>query len=95
MRQGGLIRAAGRVRLKKTKMREKTRTQTHHEIHSSLATAATTRRRATKLVSRVSLCSPASIYRRFVEIGLVQLSQSVKNTNVTHKTQTDRLPVIN
>ena len=70
MRQGGLIRAAGRVRLKKTKMREKTRTQTHHEIHSSLATAATTRRRATKLVSRVSLCSPASIDPGFVEIGL-------------------------
>ena len=33
--------------------------------------------------------SPASMDHRFVEIGLVQLSQSVKTTNVTHR-QTDK-----
>ena len=32
----------------------------------------------------VSQYSPASIDTGFVEIGLVQLSQSVKTTNVTH-----------
>ena len=51
----------------------------------------TSRRRAKKHVPRVSPCSPASIDTGFVEIGLVQLSQSVKTTNVTHThTQTDR-----
>ena len=77
MRQAGLILAAGRVRSKINKTGEKTRNpaapKTHHEIPSSLATATTTRRRATKLVSRVSLYSPASIDLWFVEIGLVQL----------------------
>ena len=56
----------------------------HHEIHSSPSTATTSRQRATKHVPRVSPHSPASIDPRFVEIGLVQLSQSVKTTNVTH-----------
>ena len=47
---------------------------------------------ATKHVPRVSPYSPASIDPEFVEIGLVQLSQSVKTTNVTHTlTQTDGL----
>ena len=66
---------------------------THHEIHSSPATATTSRRRVTKHVPHVSLHSPTSTYPGFVEIGLVQLSQSVKTTNVTHThtdTQTDR-----
>ena len=53
------------------------RTQNTHEIHSSPATATTSRRRATIHVSRVSAYSPASIDAGFVEIGLVQLSQSV------------------
>ena len=39
-------------------------------------------------VPRVSPCSPASRDLGFVEIGLAQLSQSVKTTNSTH-TQTD------
>ena len=56
--------------------------KTHHEIHSSPVTATTSRRRATKHVPRVSPYSPASIDPGFVEIGLVQLSQSVKTTNV-------------
>ena len=62
--------------------------KTQHEIHSSPATATTSRRHATKHVPRVSPYSPASIDPEFVEIGLVQLSQSVKMTNVSH-TQTD------
>ena len=63
--------------------------KTHHEIHSSPATAITSRRRATKHVPRVSPNSLASIDPGFVELGVVQLSQSVKTTNVTH-IQTDR-----
>ena len=58
--------------------------KTHHEIHSSPATATTSRRLVTKHVPRVSPYSPASIDPGFVEIGLVQLSRSVKTTNVTH-----------
>ena len=86
--------AAGRVRSKKKQNRRKKNTEksasppkTHHEIHSSPATASNSRRHARKHVPRVSPYSPASIDPEFVEIGLVQLSQSVKTTNVTH---TDR-----
>ena len=65
--------------------------KTHHEIHSIPATATTSRPRATKHVPRVRPYSPASIDPGFVEIDLVQLSQSVKTTNVTHTlTDTDR-----
>ena len=60
--------------------------KTHHEIYSSPATATTSRQRATKHVPLVSPYSPASIDPGFVEIGLVQLSPSVKTTNIT---QTD------
>ena len=56
----------------------------HHEINNSPATATTSRRGATKHVPRVSPYLTASIDPGFVEIGLVQLSQSVKTTNVTH-----------
>ena len=62
--------------------------KTHHEIYSSPATATNSRRRATQHVPRVSIYSPASIDPEFAEIGLVQLSQSVKTMNVTH-TQTE------
>ena len=77
------------VRRKKNdkKKRNPAAPTTHHEIHSSPATATTSRRRATKNVPRVSQFSPASIDAGFVEIGLVQLSQSVKTTNVAHKQQ--------
>ena len=37
-----------------------------------------------KHVPRVSPYSPDSMDTGFVEIGLVQLSQSVKTTNITH-----------
>ena len=50
--------------------------------------ATTSRRRAKTHVPRVSSYSPASIDTGFVEIGLVQLSHSVKTTNVT-RTLTD------
>ena len=95
MSQGGLILAAGRVRSKKKdeqKARNPASPQSHHEIHSSPATATTSRRSATKHVPRVSRYSAASKDPGFVEIGLVQLSQSVKTTNVTHThRQTDGL----
>ena len=98
MRQGGLIIAAGRVCSKKKTKNEKRKNEksaspkTYHEIHSSPATATTSRRRATKHVPRVSPYSPASIDPGFVEIGHAQLSQSVKTTNVTH---THRLRLTN
>ena len=82
---------------KKKRGKQKTKNpaalKTHHEIHSSPATATTSRRRAAKHVPRVSPYSPASVDPGFVEIGLVQLSQSVKRTNVTRTltdTKTDR-----
>ena len=85
MRQGGLILAAGRVRSKKKKHEKNAPpSKTHHEIHSSPATASNSRRHARKHVTRVSPYCLASINPGFVKIGLVQLSQSVKTTNVTH-----------
>ena len=94
MRKGVLIIAAGRVRSKKKKSKKKNTKKSAppealHEIHSSPATAITSRLRETKHVLRVFPYSPAAIDPGFVEIGLVQLSQSVKTTNVTH-THTDR-----
>ena len=80
MRHGGLIRAASRLRSKKKRKRKKNMKKsappkTQHEIHSSPATATTSRRRATKYVPRVSPYSPAFIDPGFVEIDLVQLSK--------------------
>ena len=76
---------------KKNAEKKSAPTKTHHEIHSSPATASNSRRHARKHVLRVSPYSPASIDPGFVEIGLVQLSQSVITTNVTHTlTDTDR-----
>ena len=66
--------------------------KTHHETHIKPATATNSTQIATNRASRVSPYSPASIDPGFVEIGLVQLSHSVKTTNVTHTltdTQTD------
>ena len=82
MRQGGLILAATSCAFEKTN-----HAIPPHPKHTMKSM------RATKHVPRVSLYSPASIDPGFVEIGLVQLSQSVKTTNVTHTltdTQTDR-----
>ena len=91
MRQGGLILAPGHVRSKKKKIEKKNTKKsdplkTHHEIHSSPATATNSIRHARKHVPRVSpySYSPASIDPGFVDIGLVQLLHSVKTTNVTH-----------
>ena len=64
---------------------------THHEIYSNPATATTSRRLATKHVPRIIPYSLAYIDPGFVEINIVQLSQSVKTTNVTDTlTDTDR-----
>ena len=66
--------------------------KTHHKIHSILVTASNSRWHARKHVPRVSPYSPAFIDPGFVEIGLVELSHSVKTMNVIHTltdTQTD------
>ena len=77
---------------KKTRRKKKKKNlappKTHHETHISPATATTSQQRTTKRVPRVSPYSPASIDAGFVEIGLLQLSKSIKTTHVTH---TDRL----
>ena len=76
---------------KKTKTIKIHPAQTHRHIHSSPATATNSRRRAMRHVPRISPYSPASIGPGFAEIGLVQLSQSVRTTNVTHTlADTDR-----
>ena len=76
---------------KNGKKRNPAAPKTHHEVHSSPATATTSRRRSKQHVPRGSPYSPASIVvPGFVEIGLVQLSQSVTNTNVTHTEYSDR-----
>ena len=80
------------VRRKKTKKKnakKSTPPKTHYEIHSSPATACNSRRHAMKHVPRVSSYSPNSVDPGFVQIGLVQLSQAVKTTNVAHR-QTHR-----
>ena len=77
------MQQAVRVRRKEKTTKNPVPPKTHHEVHSSPATATISRRRATKHVPRVSPYSLATIDAGFVEIGLVQLSQSVK-TNVTH-----------
>ena len=79
---------------KKTPLQKNTKIsaplKTHHESHSSPATTNASRRHVMKHVPHVRPHSPASIDPGFVEIGLVQLSQSVKTTNVTHTlTQTN------
>ena len=66
-----------RKRIEKSKNKKtSTPPKAHHDIHSSQATATTSRRRATRHIPRVSPYTPTSIDPGFVEIGLVQLSQS-------------------
>ena len=66
--------------------------KTHHESHSNPPTTTASRRHVMKHVPRVRPYSSASIDAGFVEIGLVQLSQSVKTANDTHTDRrTDRL----
>ena len=72
--------------------------ETHHEIHSSPATASNSGRHARKHVPRVSPYSLVCIDPEFVEIDVVRLSQSIKTTDLTHTltdTQTDRDKVNN
>ena len=89
MRQGVFTLAAGQLRSKINKQKKKQNPaapKTNHEIHNRSATATTSRQRGTKHVPSVIPYSPASIDPWFVEIGLVQLSQTAKTTNVTHAT---------
>ena len=78
-------------KIRKTKNHKKSAPpKTHHESQSSPVAATTSRRHVMKHVPRVRQRSLASIEREFVEISLVQLSRSVKTTNVTHTlTDTD------
>ena len=73
-----------RKKNEKKKQKNPAAPKTHHEIHSSPVIATISKRRATKHAPRVSSYPPASIDPRFAEIGLVQLSQSVKSANITH-----------
>ena len=89
MRQGGLILAAGRVRSKKNirkkKITEKSAPpKTHHEIHSSPATACNSRRHAIKHVPRVSPYSPDSIDPGFVTRTALAISQNDECYTHTH-----------
>ena len=94
MRQGGLILAAGRVRSKKNRKKEKGPNPKHTTIYTAVRRPRPPRDLfSTKHVPRVSPYSPASIDPGFVEIGFVQLSQSEKTTNVTH-TLTDTQEVL-
>ena len=69
------------LEIKETKKeRNPTTFKTHHEIHSNPAAATTSRRRATKHILRVSPYLHASIDPGSVEMGLGQLSKSVKTT---------------
>ena len=91
MRQGGLILAADRVRSKKKKKTPHHKNTRRNPQQPGARDHLETARRNT---SHVSSYSSASIDPGFMEIGLVQLSQQVKTTNITHAysdTQTDRL----
>ena len=81
------VRFRTKINEKKNTYEKKRRTQ--NTPRNPQQPGDTSRWLATKHVPRVSPYSPASIDPGFVEIGLVQLSQSVKTTTVTH-TQTDR-----
>ena len=67
-------------------------TENAYESHSRPATTTASRRHVMKHVPRVCPHSLACMDPGFVEIGLVQLQQSVKTTNVTPTdSNTDRL----
>ena len=87
MQQAVCVRRKKKIEKKNTE-KKSAPLRTHHEIQSSPATASNSRRHARKHVPRVNSNSPASIDPEFVEIGLVQLSQSVKTTNSMSQTRT-------
>ena len=83
MRQGGLRLAAGRVRLNKKKHKQIRPTQ---NTPRNLQQPGNREQLGTALdetTLTISHYSPASVESRFVEIGVLQLSQSVKTTNAT------------
>ena len=73
MQQAACVRRKRKPKKKDTK--KSAAPEIHHDIHSSPATATTSRRRSTRHIPRVSPYTPASIDPGLVEIGLVQLSQ--------------------
>ena len=98
MKQDGLILAAGRVRSKKKKIEEKkSKKKKHRKIFPTQNTPRNPQQPGHRVqletacdehAPRVSPFSPDSIDPGFVEIGLVQLSQSVKATNSMSHTRT-------
>lgn len=82
MRQGCLIHAVGRVRLKKGKEKKRNPAAFHRHHgrrkHSSAATSANSKRPGLKQIRCFSPSTPASVDAGFVETGHVQLSQSVR-----------------
>ena len=75
------VRVRRKRKTRKKKRKNPAPPKAHHETHISPATETTSKRRTKYHVPRVSPCSPVSIHTGFVEIGLAQLSQSVKTTN--------------
>ena len=67
-----------RKKNEKKKTRNPAARKAHHGIYTNQVTATTSRRRAMKHVPHICPVSLDSIHPGFVEIGLVQLSQSVK-----------------
>lgn len=99
MWQGGLILGAGRVRSNFEVVTDETNPvapETHsthrHQNHGRPRAATTSRRPASKKITRASLNSPASVGARRVEIGHLQLSQSsmYKDDAVAHRQYTER-----
>ena len=89
MGQGGLNLQQTVCGRRKTKSKEQSTKKyaapiIQNKIHISPATATNSRRRATHHGPRASPCSLASIDPVFVEICLLQVSQSVKATKATH-----------
>ena len=81
LQQAVCVRSKNKIVRKNNTKKNPAPPKTHHGVHSSPVTATNSRRRAVKRVPRVCPYSPASIDHGSVEIGLVQLSQSVKTTN--------------
>ena len=95
MRQGGLVLAVGRVRSKKRKRKKRdeispnTKKHSTKYIHSSSATATTSRRRA---VEHVPLGSPSS-HSSSVDPGFVEIGLACIHTYVCTRTAAVAPPV--
>ena len=80
------------VRRKKKRKKRNPAALKTHQNQSNTATAANSKRRTARQVPRVSPSSPACLDAGFVEIGYVQLSQSmVMRKNADRQYKIDRL----